>query len=415
MIGRSSRNIVMHPKTRDIDRRPLRVMMIAPTSFFGDYGGHIRILEETRILQELGHKVAIVTYSKGTDLPDIDIRRTSSLPWHAEYEVGSSRHKLAFDLFLLGQSLIEFRKFRPHILHGHMHEGALIGGFISKLFRIPLVFDFQGSLTGEMIDHGFLNPEGRVFPWALGLEKFIDRRLPSAILTSSIRASKLLQDEFGVEREKIHPLPDCADTVRFDPALYSQDHKMEIRRKLGIPPDRLVVAYLGLLADYQGTHHLVQVAANLAADGHNIHFLVMGYPSVQRYRALAESLGVSERVTFTGKMQYSEAPAFLAVGDVAVAPKTSTTEGSGKLLNYMAMAQPIVAFDTPVQREYLGELGVYAPAGDVAGFTMALSRLIGDPHARNQLGKLLRQRAVEEYSWHRAGRQIESVYRDLTS
>ena len=61
--------------------RPLRILMIAPTSFFSDYGGHIRILEETRTLQNMGHKVAIVTYYKGSDMPGLDIRRTRPLPW----------------------------------------------------------------------------------------------------------------------------------------------------------------------------------------------------------------------------------------------------------------------------------------------------------------------------------------------
>jgi len=44
-------------KTKAIDAaatRPLRILMIAPTSFFSDYGGHIRILEETQTLMKLG-------------------------------------------------------------------------------------------------------------------------------------------------------------------------------------------------------------------------------------------------------------------------------------------------------------------------------------------------------------------------
>ena len=101
--------------------RPFRVLTIAPTSFFSDYGGHIRILEETRSLQAMGHHVAIVTYYKGSDMPGLDIRRTARLPWRADYEVGSSRHKLAFDVYLALQSLIEGVRFRPDVIHGHMH------------------------------------------------------------------------------------------------------------------------------------------------------------------------------------------------------------------------------------------------------------------------------------------------------
>ena len=44
----------------------------------------------------------------------------------------------------------------------------------------------------------------------------------------------------------------------------------------------------------------------------------------------------------------------------------SRTEGLGKLLNYMAMGLPTVAFDVPVAREYLGDLGLYAETGNAA-------------------------------------------------
>ena len=112
--------------------------MVAPTSFFSDYGGHIRILEETLALQALGHSVTVVTYYKGSDIPGIDIRRTRALPWHPEYEVGSSRHKLAFDLYLAAKTLQVGLKIRPDIVHGHMHEGALVGALLARFIRKPL-------------------------------------------------------------------------------------------------------------------------------------------------------------------------------------------------------------------------------------------------------------------------------------
>ncbi len=61
--------------------------MVAPTSFFADYGCHVRILEEARILQGLGHEVTIVTYRNGRDLPGLNIERTLPIPWRRHYEV----------------------------------------------------------------------------------------------------------------------------------------------------------------------------------------------------------------------------------------------------------------------------------------------------------------------------------------
>jgi glycosyltransferase involved in cell wall biosynthesis len=394
--------------------RRFRVLMIAPTSFFSDYGGHIRILEEGYALQELGQTVAIVTYYKGSDMPGLDIRRTRPLPYHTDYEVGSSRHKLAFDIYLAAQALAEGLRFRPDIIHGHMHEGALIGGVLARLLRVPLVFDFQGSLTEEMVDHRFLDPNGRIYPIARSVEEIITRRLPDAILTSSRRAGEFLQEKFHVSPALIHPLPDCANTTRFDPDKYSDAAKQQLRAQLGIPDGRLIVAYLGLLTDYQGIPHLVETAVRCRQADQNIHFLVMGYPNADHYQRLAQQKGVGGCMTFTGKIEYRDAPYYLSLGDIAVAPKLSTTEGSGKVLNYMALAQPIVAYDSPVHREYLADLGVYAPPGDVAQFSTAVIQLAHDPVRRQTLGQQLRQRALSEYGWQRAAEQIIRLYEDLT-
>jgi glycosyltransferase involved in cell wall biosynthesis len=385
--------------------------MIAPTSFFADYGCHVRILEESLILRQLGHQVTIVTYYKGRPIADLNIVRTPPLPWRAEYEVGSSRHKYAFDVSLFFTALYTALRVRPDVIHGHLHEGALIGAPISWLLRRPLVFDFQGSLTGEMVDHNFLRRDSALFGLFRRMERVINR-LPAAILTSSTAARRLLEDEFGIPRTRVHPLPDCVNAETFRP---HNPVASELKAGLGIPADRPVVAYLGLLADYQGTPQLIQSAARLKEAGHDAHMLVMGYPNHLQYRQMAADWGVADRVTLTGKIPYEDAAAYLSVGDIAVAPKLSLTEGSGKVLNYMAMGLPTVAFDTPVQREYLGDHGVYAPAGDVEALSEAICRLLDDAPLRVALGAALRQRVIEHYSWERAGRQIAGIYQKLVA
>ncbi len=394
--------------------RTLRVLMIAPTSFFSDYGGHIRILEETRALQALGHQVRIVTYYKGSDLPGLDIRRTAPLPWRTDYEVGSSRHKIAFDAYLAAQSLLEGMRMKPDIIHGHMHEGALIGGVLARMLRKPLVFDFQGSMTSEMADHGFLDKDGRIYSLAHRLEQSINTSLPQAILTSSRQAARFLEQDFHVDPAVIHPLPDCADTERFNPDVLAASEKQALRGQLGIPDGRRIVAYLGLLTDYQGTPFLIDAAARMKELDEPIHFLVMGYPNVDHYRQMAEQAGVQDHMTFTGKIEYRDAPRYLSLGDIAVAPKVSATEGSGKILNYMAMAQPVVAFDTPVSREYLAEWGVYSTAGDAEQLAAAVRQLAHDPQRRSEIGSALRARAKATFSWRRAGEQIQGIYYLLT-
>jgi len=387
--------------------------MVAPTSFFSDYGGHIRILEEARVLQKLGHQVTIITYYLGHDPPGLEIVRTRPTPWRANYEVGSSPHKIAFDAFLGWTGLKTILRRRFDIVHGHMHEGALIGYFLSRLQRVPLLFDFQGSMTGEMKDHHFINPQGPWYRWARLLERRIDQ-IPDVIITSSQLGALLLERDFDCSACRVHPLPDCVNLDFFHPDVLPAEEVRARKAVLGIPGDCPVVAYLGLLADYQGTPLLLQAAQLLKQRGTDAHFLVMGFPGVPRYRQMAADLKVADRVTFTGKVPYDEAPAHLALGDVAVAPKLSATEGCGKILNYMAMALPTVAFDTPVSREYMGALGVYAGrTGDATALASAIASLVDNPQWRAELGQKLRARAARHFSWDRAGRHLLSIYRSV--
>jgi len=388
--------------------------MIAPTSFFADYGCHVRILEEARALQKLGHRVTIVTYHSGRAIDGVEIQRTIPIPWWRDAVVGSSPQKLAFDVLLSLKAMSVALHRRPDIIHGHLHEGALIGWPVSLLRRAPLIFDFQGSLTSEMVDHQFLRPDGPFFKPMRRLEEIINR-LPSAIVTSTQHAADLCVREFGCPVERLHPVPDGVNLDVFRPGLLTPEERARRRAALGIAPNARVIAYLGLLAEYQGTSLLLWAAARLLRERDDVHFLIMGYPGQDRYRQMAHELGIADRVTLTGKIPYEQAPQALALGDIAVAPKVSATEGSGKLLNYMAMAMPTAAFDTPVSREYLADAGVYAPAGDPEGLAQALMRLLDHPAWAAELGRQLRRRAEEHYSWDRAGRQIVEIYEQVLS
>ncbi len=428
------------------------ILMLAPTSFFADYGSHVRILEEARILRKLGNQITLCTYHGGQDVDDLTIKRTAGIPWRKGYEIGSSWHKIAFDALLLVKCATAVRQLRPDVIHAFLHEGALIGCLLSLLggvlslskggalspapstawpepsdsaqgkprrrvegsskSRTPLVFDFQGSLTSEMIDHKFLQPDSLSHRLLYQLEGVITR-WPQAIIANSQHAAELLVNQFGCDRQKIHIVPDCVDSDRFRPDAIGREERLALRAKLGMPPECRVVAYLGLLAEYQGIDLLLQAAAHLLKAHSNVHFLVMGFPNVEHYQEMAERLGLAGHVTFTGRIPFEEAPSYLALGDVAVAPKISATEGSGKLLNYMAMGLPVVAFDTPVSREYLGEQGVYVPVGDTVALAGALEVLVDDPGRGMALGQKLRERAVHDYLWSEAGEKILQIYREI--
>lgn len=394
---------------------PYNILMIAPTSFFADYGCHVRIWEEIQALQQRGHRLVLATYHNGDDMPGIDIRRSWDVPWIKRAMVGSSRHKVYLDVALSWRSLRVALAMRPDLIHAHLHEGALIGAVLRRMLGIPLVFDYQGSMTSEMLDHKFLTHDSPLQSPLKRLEQWINRQA-DALITSTYNAANLLRASDVVNPAHLHTIVDGVNTERFRPFDHSQaweSQRRALRAQLGVPEGQRIVVYLGLLAPYQGTNVLIQAAQIVAACFQDVHFLIMGYPDPASYRAYAESLGIGHRVTLPGRIFYKDAHAYLSLGDVAVAPKMSLTEGSGKISNYMAMGLPVVTFDTPVSREFLGNIGIYAELGNASDLADKLILALEDQALAARLGHAGRERMVADFSWHQAAQQLEVIYTDV--
>lgn len=394
-----------------------KILMLASTSFFSDYGNHVRIWEEARALQRRGHRIVLATYHNGDDMPGLDIRRSWDVPWIKRAVVGSSRHKLYLDVGLAWRGLRVAAGERPDIIHAHTHEAAAIGVALKRLFGRPLILDYQGSMTSEMLDHGFVRKTSPLYLPLTRLERFLNQQA-DAITTSTHNAARQLLRDGGLEPARVHAIPDGVDTERFrpfdgSPAWAAQ--RQELRAQLGIPPGRKVVAYIGLLAPYQGTNVLIEAAAQIARRRPDVHFLIMGHPDPHSYRAYAASLGVEGQVTLPGRIIYRDLHSYLALGDVAVAPKMSLTEGNGKIANYLAMGLPVVAFETPVSREILGEIGLYARLGSAEDLAAKLELALDDSALARRLGAAGRARALADFSWDQAMRRLEAIYAQALS
>lgn len=388
------------------------VLMLASTSFFSDYGNHVRIWEEARAMQRRGHRLVLVTYHNGDEMPGLDIRRSWDVPWIKRAVVGSSRHKLYLDVGLGWRALRVALKLRPDIIHAHTHEAAAIGLPLQQLLNAPLILDYQGSMTSEMLDHGFISKASPLYMPLTRLERFINRRA-DAVLPSTHNAAALLRRDGSVPPERLHAVPDGVDTERFRPYDHSPAwaaQRDELRAQLGIPPGRRIIAYIGLLAPYQGTNVLIDAARVLVARRPDVHFLIMGHPDPHSYLRYAESLGIGGHVTLPGRIIYRDLHSYLALGEVAVAPKMSLTEGNGKIANYMAMGMPTVAFETPVAREILADTGLYARLGSAEDLAAKLELALDDRELAARLAAAARARAVAELSWERAARTIEAIY-----
>jgi glycosyltransferase involved in cell wall biosynthesis len=283
-----------------------------------------------------------------------------------------------------------------------------VGWPAAKLFRLPLIVDLQGSLTDELLQHGFFRT-GSWLHRCFGLLERALLRLPSAFILSSPGAVRGFVEQVESLGVPTRTVIDGVDTSVFHPASPGE----RLRGELSLPEDKKIVGFLGLLNEYQGAGVLLRAAQLVLQQTDDVCFLIMGYPNVKHYRRMAADLKIADRVTFTGRIPYGRARDYLSACDVGVSAKQPITEANGKLLDYMAVGIPVVATDTPINREILREDGVYANVDDPQSIADALLKVLRNDELSKALGERLRRRAVAEFSWEAGGEAIVDLYDSL--
>ncbi len=384
----------------------MKILGIAPTPFFADRGCHMRILGEVQALQRRGHEVLLVTYHLGRDIEGVPSLRTKRVGWYGKLEAGPALGKFYLDLLLLAKSVTAIRRFKPDVIHGHLHEGAALG-LAARLLagsRAPVVFDVQGSLTKELDSYGWLEKAPLVRPLFRAVEKAITR-LSHQSVGSNVMVSDFLIEEMGLPAERV-----CTIIDGVHMGFFAGSGRTDLKAALGIAPERPVVIYTGALLASKGVNNFFEAMPHVLARRPDAFFLVVGYP-VEESRRLVERLGVAEHCRFVGQVDYFELPDYLHIGDVAVDPKPDAAgEASGKIINYMGGGLAVACFDNPNNRRFLGDTGAFAPEPTPAGLAQAILELLDDPDTRRRKGLAAIARVEEEFSWEAGGRQYEEVF-----
>jgi glycosyltransferase involved in cell wall biosynthesis len=381
------------------------VLHIAPTPFFADRGCHIRIRNELEALTPWGYRLILCTYHHGRDLPGLDIRRIPRIPGYSKLDAGYSPFRFIADFLLFFLVFKTVWQERPSLLHGHLHEGALIGWVVKKcLFwrKLTLIMDMQGSLSGELAAYkAFGRPLLALFK---KIEKLICT-LPDAFLCSSGQSLACLRQDFHVPAAKVHLLEDIVPDSFFA--------ALHFRPAVTLPQEKQIIIYTGSLVEGKGMPHVLEALRQLGQKRQDIFFLLIGYPTAE-VAAYARQHQVEKYCLLPGQINYAELPGWLAVAHLALEPKQGEAgEASGKLLHYMAAGLPVVCFDTPNNRQLLGETAYFAPDHTSHGFIAAIHAALEDKEAAHSRGKAGLQRIRQRYSSKAIGAQLHCLYMTL--
>jgi glycosyltransferase involved in cell wall biosynthesis len=124
-------------------------------------------------------------------------------------------------------------------------------------------------------------------------------------------------------------------------------------------------------------------------------------------------------VKFTGWVSDDDYVRYLSSADICVDPDTSNPFNDrcsmNKMVEYMALGKPIVAFDLPEHRFTAREAAVYVPDNDELKFASALAALMDDEPRRLAMGAAGQQRFQAMLSWDYSVKELLKGYAQLSS
>ncbi len=129
--------------------------------------------------------------------------------------------------------------------------------------------------------------------------------------------------------------------------------------------------------------------------------------------AIAEKLGLSNRILFTGVLSQPELLSFYENCELVVCP--SLMEGFGMtVLEGMAMEKPVIASDIPAHAEVAGDASLLVHAADnmVNGLAKTIVMVLKNSDIQNFLIRKGKER-IQLYTWEKSASLLESLYRSL--
>ncbi|MEO7077170.1 MAG: glycosyltransferase [Ktedonobacterales bacterium] len=311
-----------------------------------------------------------------------------------------------------------------NLLHTHYWLSAYAALPLARAWDIPHVMMFHTveRLKGQQGQSGTTATAGDQLSEASRFRIEQEGRIASSvdrIIVSTEHEAEQLRRLYGLPACHMQVIPCGVDLSAFTPGEAADRTLARATLGLNMPPgERLpTLLFVGRLDPIKGIDllleslSLMQTRAQLLVVGGNPD----GDPEVERLRALAEDLGIADRVRFPGAASQQELPTYYRAADALVV--TSRYESFGLVaVEALACGTPVVASQVGGLPSVVhdGENGLLVPWRSPTTFAERLDELLADEALQARLRAQARP-SVERFDWQRIGDRVRTVYYALTA
>jgi D-inositol-3-phosphate glycosyltransferase len=239
-------------------------------------------------------------------------------------------------------------------------------------------------------------------------------RIPDNLIVHSENNRKEMLELFNVDPNKITVIPHGCQSVLFE---HVTVRPTAARVELGIPEDRQVILFFGLIKRYKGLDVLLQAFDAIQSRCDKAMLLVVGQiagdlATNQHYSTLLAKYSLDDRVRVRNEyVPLDEVSRYFSAADLVVLPYLRASQ-SGVLLAAYAAGKPVVVTGTGGLSEVVenGRTGFVVPPNDARAIAEASIAILNDPVLRERFGLEGKRLAATTFSWSTIGRTTAELY-----
>lgn len=288
----------------------------------------------------------------------------------------------------------------PDLIHAHFSYPDGYGMMrLAKRWKVPLVISALGTIERKVAYEGSYTSKQ-----IIEAMNFADRIL------SVSEDLKLHIVNLGIDKDKVHVVPNGVDTGKFKPA-----GKAHARNVLNLPQDKNIVLFVGALRKIKGVDYLIEAAQNFVDRKTDLFMVGRDDGLKKNLEKRAHELKIADYIKFTGPVNHEDIPLWISASDILVLP--SLSEGRPNvILEALACEVPVVATDVGGIPELMldGETGYLVPAKSPDELSRKINKLLDDKDRREKMGKLGRKSIIQRgLTWEAHAKTTVDIYSEL--
>ena len=299
--------------------------------------------------------------------------------------------KKGFGLVFFYKLCKYLKKNHHDILHTHTINANFFGRIAGKISGVRVLL---ATVHSHVIDElkGLKKPS--IFDHIrYRIDIFLSRWNRCLVVVSEAIREQLIRQ--GIPASNIRVIENGVDTNKFRPNLQIG---LDVRKELDIPEEAKVVGIIGRIVPLKNHDLFLRSAEKISKNRKDVYFLIVGNgPLLNSIRNYAKSLGLSDRVIFTGWR--TDIERIIPALDMLVL--CSQVEGHNIVtLEALACGKPVIGTDVRGIHTMIkhGENGMLVPVDNSTALAKAILYLIGNPQIAERMGETGRNYVVNKYS-----------------